>query len=844
MQTDRLSSLLYFIVLVLISITSKAQARINKCRNTKNYQIQHAALGGNVTFNFCVTSPSRPHNSAIFPEVGQCSQGAECGGKYIWTLHRFGSRNAYKLDIQVLFLQHSDFGNLTVQIFDAAREDVIAFKLSLEQVQDLRTTLIPAVRTKTTSFPAKNKPITKNTVNLYASVFTAPISDTHTSTSATTLLPSTLTTTATAAHTPSSSSSPLALTISASSPPLTTASVPSTIAETAGTTTTAYVTTTRTTTTTTKIQTTTPTTIPTSSTTATATTSPLPPTTTTFTTTTIATATTSTSPVYTEVVERCLSPNDTPICPKGWYQDHDSNCAVLDLVPASYLEAQKNCEKLNARLMTSAPQSYTEDIAQCVYGIYRRPLLWLDKPEDWGSRTCQAFNLVSNRSEILSCNERYPYICLMDSSFYAKPRIQFMNVNLYTSDTATDSNATSIFYKRYNVSVKEPDSILLDPSVTSISVECQAEGDPQPRVIVRSSLIGGTDNDVTVMAGSSSIRYRRPDSLIGALGTVSCSATNIYADEISTADLTLAATYEARIVSFRGSSRQLQHGDTMVLRCAAVGFPAPNIRIVHNASGSPVNATETKANTVEYTISNITCDSSGWFRCEVADAVTGKITRKDTHTEILQCPPTCPTNLTLLNQRQINKLRLSWKPGFNGGDEQSFILFIQSNDTKWRRYDRTLHSEDTHVLYLDVSQLSAQTNYSFRIIPTNRFVRGALNASACTETMTFSTWKQPSMSNTPQLSYTFNSGGFDASNVVIIVVSFLAVCCIICAIFSSQITTAIKKHNNRHLSIALEKLVRFSFVSDPDTNGMSADSKSSSQSSVFESNTDIGTHVT
>ena len=68
-----------------------------------------------------------------------------------------------------------------------------------------------------------------------------------------------------------------------------------------------------------------------------------------------------------------------------------------------------------------------------------------------------------------------------------------------------------------------------------------------------------------------------------------------------------------------------------------MGFPAPTLRIIDEASGVPVNLSSSKPNVVEYAVQEVDCGHRGWYRCQMEHAIAGDVHVKMTHVEIVTC---------------------------------------------------------------------------------------------------------------------------------------------------------------------------------------------------------------
>ncbi|KAK3771106.1 hypothetical protein RRG08_034124 [Elysia crispata] len=520
-------------------------------------------------------------------------------------------------------------------------------------------------------------------------------------------------------------------------------------------------------------------------------------------------------------------------CAPSWAQLGNSTCVLLFQHPAPGRLAESLCLKTKAELLNSS-QIQNRDIQRYIEGISGLQAIWVRKSRYDVTENCRAYQIVSKDEKQFSCKEKLPFFCFGSIRFYEYPKISAFFLDTYTSSVkvADNQNGSLIWCERRHLNKKGLKSILIDANVTHIRVTCHADGWPQPDAFITSTLLGGEIKNLTVPSGASFL-YSRPVSLFGPLGSIGCNAKNELGAVVSTDTVEISASREPKLVSFRGPLHQLQRGDSMSLRCQSMGFPAPTLRIIDEASGVPVNLSSSKPNVVEYAVQEVDCGHRGWYRCQMEHAIAGDVHVKMTHVEIVTCPPTCPRDFQLFFKPNDTRIQLSWTPSFNGGAQQSFVLFINRNNTNWSQYTSAIDGDITSV-WRNVSEYSFGTNYSFRIVPTNVYLTGEPNASTCVETVHFSSPSRHDIKDQLPSGNVFTYGGVDGANIAIIIASILILGIVVVALFSSKIKSAFQKSKLRKLSIALESLNRL--ISYSDSNFEPSISNSSSNLSVFETN--------
>ena len=83
-------------------------------------------------------------------------------------------------------------------------------------------------------------------------------------------------------------------------------------------------------------------------------------------------------------------------------------------------------------------------------------------------------------------------------------------------------------------------------------------------------------------------------------------------------------------------------------------------------------------------------------------------------------PPTTPTDLSV---ECPDAAVVAWKPGFDGGSEQTFVIEYSSNQSSWQTHRPKLAAASLNEDYLRtfVNDISSNTLYFFRIKAHNAF---------------------------------------------------------------------------------------------------------------------------
>ncbi|XP_071095059.1 protein turtle homolog B-like [Haliotis cracherodii] len=300
-----------------------------------------------------------------------------------------------------------------------------------------------------------------------------------------------------------------------------------------------------------------------------------------------------------------------------------------------------------------------------------------------GSYTCQPSNTHGRSdSDTVSVDVQYP-----------------ANVSMFTANSLSGT-----------LTVNESDTVTL---------RCQIDSNPRPVI----KLLNGTE-ELTRADNSLTAEYKLESADCRQRGNYSCTATNNIGTPVSQS-LELLVKCSPRHdetvpPQLKYASR---HGGNVNVSVSVLAYPLPTFTWSRTTSTSQdLTGSSSPVSDISVTarlhLTNLQQQDFGDYSLTVDNGVGGSVAY--TLGIVSEGPPQTPTQFRDLDNATTSSVWLSWLPGFNGGNPQTFLLEYRQFATRtWTVYNS--YDDTGKMMVVEVTGLTLGDIYPFRLQARNEY---------------------------------------------------------------------------------------------------------------------------
>ncbi|XP_071094638.1 protein turtle-like [Haliotis cracherodii] len=300
-----------------------------------------------------------------------------------------------------------------------------------------------------------------------------------------------------------------------------------------------------------------------------------------------------------------------------------------------------------------------------------------------GSYRCQPSNTHGSTDSVtVSVDVQYP-----------------ANVNMFTANSLSGT-----------LTVNESDTVTL---------RCQIDSNPRPVI----KLLNGTE-ELTRADNSLTAEYRLESADCRQRGNYSCTATNNIGTPVSQS-LELLVKCSPRLDET--VSPQLKYasrlGGNVNVSVSVLAYPLPTFTWSRTTSTSQdLTGSSSPVSDISVTsrlhLTNLQQQDFGDYSLTVDNGVGGSVAY--TLGIVSEGPPQTPTQFRDLDNATTSSVWLSWLPGFNGGNPQTFLLEYRQFATRtWTVYNS--YDDIGKMMVVEVTGLTLGDIYPFRLQARNEY---------------------------------------------------------------------------------------------------------------------------